>query len=79
MQLTSILPFGFIAGTMALPKCTNGGTLYCCQATVAGDVRLIQFLANAVDYKLTPNDINCIEGEKTQSYPGLRPSLCWVI
>ena len=65
MQLPSILSLVFIAGTMALPECTNGGTLHCCQATVAGDLRVIQFLANAVDFELTPNDINCIEGEET--------------
>lgn len=58
----------FIAGAMAQPEppdCTNGGTPHCCQATVAGDLRVIQFLAEAVDFQLTPNDINCIEGRKT--------------
>lgn len=65
MQLPSIFSFIFIAGTMALPDCNNGGSLYCCQATVAGNFRVVQFLADAVDFKLTPNDINCIEGGKT--------------
>lgn len=76
MHLQSIVSLIFIAGTMALPNCTNGGTIYCCQATVAGELPLVEFLADAVDFKLTPNDINCIEGGKTQFYPDMSPSLC---
>lgn len=73
MQLHSILSFMFIAATMALPDCTNGGTLACCQATVAGDLRVIQFLAHAINFTLTPNDINCIECRKTDFYQDMRP------
>ncbi|KAF2239066.1 hypothetical protein EV356DRAFT_502001 [Viridothelium virens] len=42
------------------PTCTDGGTLYCCQSTLAGDLPLIETLANVSCYNLTPEDVNCI-------------------
>ena len=45
------------------PTCTDGGTLYCCQSTLAGDLPLIETLANVACYNLTPEDVNCIYSE----------------
>ncbi|KAK3061406.1 hypothetical protein LTS18_006329, partial [Coniosporium uncinatum] len=53
--------------TAPAPSCTpvrptcNTGTLYCCQATFAGDLRIIQILAGAVEFELDDRDVNCID------------------
>lgn len=43
--------------------CTNGGQSFCCQATVAGDTKLIIMAADLAGYILDPNDITCILSE----------------
>jgi hypothetical protein len=46
------------------PECANinQGALYCCGSTFNGDMPLVVELADAVNYKLNPNSINCIFG-----------------
>lgn len=52
-----------VASTRAEPACTEGETLYCCQAAVAGDTKLIQFAAAVAKYELNPNDVTCVLSE----------------
>lgn len=49
--------------TGAGQTCTNRGELFCCQATVAGDTKIIQAAADLAGYKLDPNDVTCILSE----------------
>ncbi|KXJ90274.1 hypothetical protein Micbo1qcDRAFT_196403 [Microdochium bolleyi] len=44
------------------PQCAavNGGELTCCQATLAGDLPLVVFLASTYGYTLNPNNVNGI-------------------
>lgn len=42
------------------PTCTDGGTLYCCQATFSGGLAPIIGLSKLLCYDLTPNVVNCI-------------------
>ncbi|KAH7029090.1 uncharacterized protein B0I36DRAFT_363679 [Microdochium trichocladiopsis] len=44
------------------PQCAavNGGELTCCQATLAGDLPLLVYLAETYGYELNPNDVNGI-------------------
>lgn len=52
-----------IASTRAEPTCTNGGELFCCQAAVAGDTKLIQTAAAVAEFQLNPNDVTCVLSE----------------
>lgn len=52
-----------IAPTRADPTCTNSGKLYCCQAAVAGDTKLIQSAADLAKYELDRNDVTCVLSE----------------
>lgn len=49
--------------TGAGQTCTNGGELFCCQATLAGDTKIVQAAAALAGYKLNHNDITCILSE----------------
>jgi len=49
-----------IVPTRAEPTCNNGGKVYCCQAAVAGDTKLIQFAADLAKYELDRNDVTCV-------------------
>jgi len=44
------------------PECAavNGGELTCCQATLAGDLPLVVYLAETYGYTLNPDDVNGI-------------------
>ncbi|KAJ1325849.1 hypothetical protein MN608_09047 [Microdochium nivale] len=44
------------------PQCAavNGGELTCCQASLAGDLPLVVFLAGTYGYALNPNNVNGI-------------------
>ncbi|KAF1989190.1 hypothetical protein K402DRAFT_452425 [Aulographum hederae CBS 113979] len=55
-------------------KCTNGGTLRCCQISLAGDFFPIVVLAKIIGYQLDPNDVNCLQSLTTPC-PGL-PACC---
>lgn len=43
--------------------CTAPSVLTCCQATFAGDLPTVQFLANLTGYTLDPRDVNCLGSE----------------
>ena len=60
---TMFLVLHSIVGIIAGTTCPKGATFRCCQATVAGDLPAIQFLAALANYELTPDDVNCIERE----------------
>lgn len=42
------------------PVCTDGGTLYCCQATFSGAPAPIVAASNLTCYDITPEVVNCI-------------------
>lgn len=42
------------------PVCTDGGTLYCCQATFSGGLLPVVLASNLTCYDLTPEVVNCI-------------------
>lgn len=56
---------GLATATDEPPTCTDGGTLYCCQATFAGDLPLVVSLSNITGYNLTPEDVNCLGSESS--------------
>ncbi|KAF2097881.1 hypothetical protein NA57DRAFT_76681 [Rhizodiscina lignyota] len=65
------------------PACEFGGTLTCCQATFAGDLLSIQFLAKLTNYPLEPKDVNCIgirndAFASTSNCPGVK-TCCQVV
>lgn len=59
----------FVAPTRAEPTCNNGGQLFCCQAAIAGDTKLIQFAADLAQYELDPNDVTCVLSEPICTTP----------
>lgn len=64
-----------IVPTRAEPTCNNGGKVYCCQAAVAGDTKLIQFAADLAKYELDRNDVTCVLSEPIWTN---RPAHCWL-
>lgn len=63
--------------TGAGQTCTNGGESFCCQATVAGDTKIIQAAATLAGYELDPNDITCILSESNSTdRPALQEDHC---
>jgi len=66
-----------LAATSSAQTCTNGGKLYCCQATVAGELPVFTMLAGLInDPYYPPSDINCVLGKcGTQRLPINTPLL----
>lgn len=60
IRLSSLLAVLAMALAQTTPACTDGGTLYCCQATFAGHNALVVAAVDLACYDLTPADVNCI-------------------
>lgn len=56
-------PSSYHQGIEVCSTCAKGATLTCCQATFAGDLFSVQWLAELTNYPLEPKDVNCIGGE----------------
>ncbi|KAF8858236.1 hypothetical protein BDZ45DRAFT_404301 [Acephala macrosclerotiorum] len=78
IPLLSTPPPAALMTTHPSPQCANvnKGALLCCESTFQGDIPIFVEAAPLVAYKLNPNSINCIYGQRNFTECSRGTELC---